>query len=122
MSKPVDAGIKTRFGDKKPESGLGWEGVLFDSQDSQPVRSIYAGQVVFSDWFRGYGQLMVLDHGDGFMSLYGYNKSLQVFVGDSVEPGQVIALTNRASASPEPGLYFEIRHNGVPDDPLLWVR
>ncbi len=119
---PVKAGISARFGQKKPESGLTWEGVLFHSRLGQPVAAIYPGQVVFSDWFRGYGQLMVLDHGGGYMSLYGYNRSLQAAVGDTVNSGQVIAMTDEAGEMPAPGLYFEIRHNGMPDDPLQWCR
>jgi septal ring factor EnvC (AmiA/AmiB activator) len=119
---PIKAGIRARFGQKKPESGLIWEGVLFNSRQGQPVMAVYPGQVVFSDWFRGYGQLMVLDHGGGYMSLYGYNQSLQAGLGDTVKSGQVIAMAGEAGELLAPGLYFEIRHNGLPDDPLQWCR
>ncbi len=119
---PVKAPVRIRYGQKKPESGLTWEGVLFNSQHGQPVTAVYSGQVVFSDWFRGYGQLMVVDHGEGYMSLYGYNQLLQVGVGEAVQIGQVIAMASEANKDLAPGLYFEIRHNGTPDDPLQWCR
>lgn len=122
LPRPLEAGIQARFGQKKQESGLRWEGVLFDSRKGQSVKAIYPGQVVFSDWFRGYGQLMVLDHGDGYMSLYGHNQALEVEIGDIVQADQVIALASESGQNPSPGLYFEIRHNGNPDDPLKWCR
>ena len=119
---PLKAEIQAKFGQKKQESGLRWEGILFESSGGQSVHAIYPGQVVFSDWFRGYGQLMVLDHGDGYMSLYGHNQALQVGIGDIVQARQVIALASESGQNPTPGLYFEIRHNGNPDDPLKWCR
>lgn len=122
LSLPLEAAVRAKFGQKKPESGLRWEGVLFDSQEGQSVRVIYPGQVVFSDWFRGYGQLMVVDHGQGYMSLYGHNQALRAGVGDIVQAQQVIAMASKAGQSPSPGVYFEIRHNGNPDDPLKWCR
>jgi len=122
LPRPLSAQVAVRFGDKKKESGLRWDGVLFNAQDRQSVKAIYPGQVVFSDWFRGYGQLMVLDHGEGYMSLYGHNQQLSMSVGDQVQSGQTIAIASDASERPLPGLYFEIRHNGSPDDPLKWIK
>lgn len=122
LTGPLKARIEARFGDKRPDGGLSWQGVLFGASDGQPVRAVYPGQVVFSDWFRGYGQLMVVDHGDGYMSLYGHNQALDAKVGESVKAGEVVARANDASEVPVPGLYFEIRHNGAPDDPLQWIR
>ena len=122
LSLPIEADIVTGFGQKKPESGLDWEGLQFRSISGQKVRSIYTGQVVFAGWFRGYGQLIVIDHGAGFMSLYGYNQSIQAVVGDQVREGQVIAQSGGYQQRSSPGLYFEIRHNGLPTDPLKWCR
>ncbi|MGB5705519.1 MAG: peptidoglycan DD-metalloendopeptidase family protein [Arenicellales bacterium] len=122
LSLPLEAEVRAKFGQKKQESGLRWEGVLFNSQEGQSVRVIYPGQVVFSDWFRGYGQLMVVDHGQGYMSLYGHNKALRAGVGEIVQAQQVIAMASEAGQNPSPGVYFEIRHNGNPDDPLKWCR
>ena len=122
LPKPLTAGIRARFGDRREEGGLEWQGILFGARDGQAVRAVYPGQVVFSDWFRGFGQLLVVEHGDGYMSLYGHNRSLNVAVGETVSAGQVIASASDQNAVPVSGLYFEIRHNGTPDDPLQWIR
>ena len=122
MRLPVKAHIDKRFGQIKPESGLAWEGLMFSMQQGQQVSAIYPGQVVFSDWFRGYGQLLVLDHGDGYMSLYGHNQHLQVELGNSVDAGELIALSGDTGGLEKPGLYFEIRVEGTPDDPLRWCK
>jgi len=122
LEKPAAATIQNRFGQVKPESGLTWEGLMFDVKEGQSVSAIYSGQVVFSDWFRGYGQLLVLDHGDGYMSLYGHNQLIHVELGSAVEVGQLVAFAGSTGGLVEPGLYFEIRHNGSPDDPSKWLR
>ena len=122
LSLPLASPLSARFGDRRADSGLKWEGLLFESREGEPVHAIFPGQVVFSDWFRGYGQLMVVDHGEGFMSLYGHNRELGATVGELVDAGQVIAKAAAAGQPPVPGVYFEIRHNGAPDDPLKWCR
>jgi len=122
LEKPAAAMIQNRYGQVKPESGLTWEGLMFDVKEGQSVSAIYSGQVVFSDWFRGYGQLLVLDHGDGYMSLYGHNQLIHVELGSAVEVGQLVAFAGSTGGLVEPGLYFEIRHNGSPDDPSKWLR
>jgi septal ring factor EnvC (AmiA/AmiB activator) len=122
LPMPAIARIQYRFGETKPESGLIWEGLMLNVQDGQDVRSIYNGQVIYSDWFRGYGQLLVIDHGDGYMSLYGHNQLLHVELGSAVDAGQVISSAGSTGGLAKPGLYFEIRHNGIPDDPLQWCR
>ena len=122
MSLPTQAEILNRFGDKKLDSGLNWEGLMFGVQAGQPVAAIYPGQVVFSDWFRGYGQLLVIDHGNGYMSLYGHNQQLSVQSGNMVDAGELIAYAGSTGGLSKPGLYFEIRYNGVPDNPLNWCQ
>ena len=122
MSAPVSGRIAARFGQKKPESGLKWEGLMFETAEGEEVVAIHPGQVVFSDWFRGYGQLMVLDHGDGYMSLYGHNRLLHADIGAAVEVGESIGEAGSTGGLSRPGLYFEIRHNGKPRDPLEWCR
>ena len=122
MGAPVSGRIAARFGQRKPESGLKWEGLMFETAEGQEVVAIYPGQVVFSDWFRGYGQLMVLDHGDGYMSLYGHNRLLRADIGAAVEAGESIGEAGSTGGLIRPGLYFEIRHNGEPRDPLEWCR
>ncbi len=122
MGTPIRGRIAARFGQRKPESGLMWEGLMFEASEGEQVVAIYPGQVVFSDWFRGYGQLMVLDHGDGYMSLYGHNRLLHAALGASVKAGQGIGEAGSTGGLSRPGLYFEIRYNGEPRDPLEWCR
>lgn len=122
MPLPVAATILHRFGQQQADSGLLWEGLLFAVTTEQPVMAIHAGQVIFADWFRRYGQLLILDHGDGYMSLYGHNQRLDVRLGSWVETGQAIALSGNTGGLTQPALYFEIRHNGQPADPLHWCR
>ena len=122
MRLPTAGRIRYRYGQRRPESGLTWEGIMVQVAAGESVTAIYPGQVVFADWFGGYGQLLVLDHGDGFMSLYGHNQSLDVALGDAVAAGQVVARAGDTGGLNQPGLYFEIRYNGEPDDPLKWVR
>ncbi|MEM7193529.1 MAG: peptidoglycan DD-metalloendopeptidase family protein [Pseudomonadota bacterium] len=122
LQLPVRGKIIARFGQKKPESGLRWEGLMFRSESKRQVEAIYPGQVVYADWFHGYGQLLVLDHGEGYMSLYGHNDRLHTEIGDVVAAGQVVAQAGTSGGLRNPGLYFEIRRNGEPDDPLEWCR
>jgi septal ring factor EnvC (AmiA/AmiB activator) len=86
------------------------------------ISSIGAGKVVYAGWFKGFGRLLILDHGDQVVSLYGHTSAILVEVGDTVQPHQVVAKVGDSSAWGEPALYFEIRHRTVPQDPLLWLR
>ncbi len=122
LDMPLRAPIRYRFGQKQKESDLIWDGLTLAAKEGQQVTSIYAAQVVYADWFRGYGQLIILDHGDGFMSLYGHNQLLYVALGDTVKAGGLIAKAGTTGGLREPGLYFEIRDNGVPVDPLIWCK
>ncbi|MEQ9568463.1 MAG: peptidoglycan DD-metalloendopeptidase family protein, partial [Pseudomonadales bacterium] len=84
------------------------------------IHSIHHGRVVFADYMRGYGLLVIVDHEDGYMTLYGHNQSLFVEPGDWVSPGDQLALVGNTGGLAEPGLYFEIRQNGKPVDPASW--
>ena len=95
---------------------------MLDTRHGEAVSAIFSGQVVFSDWFGSYGQLLVIDHGDGYMSLYGHNQSLMVGIGDNVAAGQQIAAAGDTGGLDGAGLYFEIRENGVPTNPAVWCR
>jgi septal ring factor EnvC (AmiA/AmiB activator) len=86
------------------------------------VRSIYHGRVVYSDWLPGLGLLLIVDHGEGFMSLYGYNEALLKESGDWVAPGEVIAQVGDSGGQSETALYFEIRQDGEPTDPRRWLN
>ena len=117
---PVKGRVKQAYG--KPRSaGLNWQGWLIAAATGSEVNSIAYGRVAFSDWLRGYGLLLIIDHGDGFMSLYGNNESLLHEVGDWVEPGIAIS-TVGSSPQSGAGLYFEIRKNGKALDPAAWLN
>lgn len=122
LSWPVSGALLATYGATRSVGDLRWRGVLIGAPEGQAVRAIARGQVVFADWLRGFGQLLIIDHGGGYMSLYGHNKSLQKRVSEWVEPGEVIAVVGSNDGQAEPGLYFEIRHNGEPVDPGLWCR
>lgn len=99
-----------------------WDGVVIRAPEGAPVKAVSEGRVVFSDWLRGYGLLTIVDHGDGYMSLYAFNQSVYKNVGDRVESGEVIASVGASGGQPEPGLYFGIREKGQPMDPAQWCR
>lgn len=117
---PVPGELAHRFGSPR-EGGLTWKGLFIRTPPGQPVKAIAAGTVVFADWLRGFGNLLILDHGRGFMSLYGFNEALLREVGDRVKGGEPVAQTGNTGGHSETGLYFEIRHEGKPLDPLEWV-
>ena len=108
------------FGQQRA-AGMKWQGWLIKAETGTEVKNIAYGRVAFADWLRGYGLLMIIDHGQGFMSLYGYNESLLWEVGDWVEPGAVIA-TVGGSQGGEQGLYFEMRKDGKAVDPAVWLK
>jgi septal ring factor EnvC (AmiA/AmiB activator) len=119
---PVQGKIAARFGSSRKAESLTWRGILIDADEGREVRAIYNGRVVFADWMRGFGLLVIVDHGNGYMSLYGHNQSLYKDVGESVRKGEVVATVGNSGGREVPGLYFEIRHNGVPDNPVFWCR
>lgn len=119
---PTQGRFLAHFGEPKKSGNLRWKGVLLGGREGQDVISVARGRVAFADWLRGFGLLLILEHGDGYMTLYGYNQSLYTQVGDWVEAGQVIASLGNTGDVPEAGVYFEIRHQGQPRDPQQWLR
>ncbi|MEE9161305.1 MAG: peptidoglycan DD-metalloendopeptidase family protein, partial [Gammaproteobacteria bacterium] len=119
---PVKGKLVTRFGSYKRGEKLKWHGVIIDAKIGVEVQAVSGGQVVFSDWFRNLGLLIIIDHGDNYMSLYGYNQSLLKNTGDWVLPGEVIALAGDSGGQLRSGVYFEIRNNGSPVNPAKWCR
>ena len=119
---PIDGRLAARFGEPRDSGGrIRWDGVLIEAEAGTVVRAVYGGRVLHADWARGLGLLVIVDHGDGYMSLYGHNETLHREVGDAVNGGDTVAeVGNSGGASP--GLYFEMRHQGKPFDPLDWVR
>lgn len=118
MIWPLDGKLKARFG--APRMSGVWDGVLIAAPEGTPVKAIFPGRAVFSDWLRGYGLLLVIDHGAGYMSLYAFNQSLYKKVGDPVEAGETIATAGDSGGQAEPGLYFGIREQGRPLNPQEW--
>lgn len=118
---PVRGSIRTAFGSPRAGGRLTWRGIIINADAGTPVRAVHHGRVVFSDWLSGFGQLLIIDHQDGFMSLYGYNERMLRTEGDWVAPGDPVAVVGDSGAQEEPGLYFEIRRNGEPRDPVSWL-
>ncbi|HEX6828138.1 MAG TPA: peptidoglycan DD-metalloendopeptidase family protein, partial [Burkholderiales bacterium] len=121
LSLPVRGELANRFGSPRPGGGTTWKGLFIRSPEGQEVRAIASGRVVFADWLRGFGNLLILDHGQGYMSLYGNNETLFQEVGAAVRGGDVVAAVGNSGGNPESGLYFELRHQGTPLDPMGWV-
>lgn len=121
LSWPVKGKIRRSFGSRK-QGYLKWKGVLLAAPIGKQVTTIHNGTVLFSDWLKGYGLVTVVDHGEGYMSLYGHNQALLKSVGDRVETGEPIALVGQSGGQYQAGLYFEIRHNGQAVNPKLWCR
>ncbi len=119
---PVGGALLARFGNNKPGSQLQWHGVVIDAAAGMQVHAISDGRVIFADWFRNLGLLIIIDHGNHYMSLYGYNQSLLKKVGDWVLPGEVIALAGDSGGQTRSGVYFEIRHHSNPVNPEKWCR
>lgn len=122
LSYPVEGEITRRFGSRLPESGMHSEGIFFNTQSSVSVKTIFRGRVLFADFLKGYGLLIIVDHGDDHISLYGHNDRLLKNVGDIVASGDVIANSGMTGGLKSHGLYFEIRDNATPVDPAKWCR
>jgi septal ring factor EnvC (AmiA/AmiB activator) len=121
LRPPVRGELANRFGSPRQGTGLAWKGVLIRARPGAEVHAVAAGRVVFADWLRGFGNLLILDHGYGYLSLYGYNEALLKQVGDAVASGEPIGTVGASGGAQETGLYFEIRFQGRPVDPLRWI-
>ena len=121
LRMPVRGEVGNQFGQSRSEGGTTWKGIFIRAAEGAEVSAVAAGQVVFADWLRGFGNLLVLDHGDGYLSVYGNNQSLLKETGQTVKTGDIIATVGNSGGNPDSGLYFEIRHQGQAFDPLRWV-
>ena len=121
MDWPTDGRLVWKFGQPKADGQLRWDGVLLATSAGSDVRAIHHGRVVFADWLPGMGLLLVVEHGDGYLSLYGHNQDLLKDVGEWVTPGTVIAHVGDSGGQLTSGLYFEIRKDGKPVDPGQWI-
>ncbi len=117
---PVNGKVMARFGAKRG-GGPSWKGMFIKAPEGSDVRAVAAGRVVFSSWMRGFGNLLIIDHGNEYLSIYGNNQSLLKRVGDAVKAGDPIASAGNTGGNEESGLYFELRHRGAAFDPAGWV-
>ncbi|OHC39972.1 MAG: peptidase M23 [Pseudomonadales bacterium RIFCSPLOWO2_02_FULL_63_210] len=120
---PVDGRLVARYGTPRgADARTKWDGVLIGASAGSQVRAVHGGRVVFADWLRGAGLLVILDHGNGYLSLYGHNQSLLKDAGDVVNAGEPIATVGTSGGQDTPALYFAIRQQGRPSDPAQWCR
>ena len=119
---PVRGELVSRFGSPRPDGGPSWKGLFIRAPAGQEVKAVAGGRVVFSDWMRGFGNLLILDHGQGYLTIYGNNESVLKALGETVRAGDTVATTGDSGGNADSGLYFEIRHAGRPFDPLSWVN
>ena len=118
---PVRGELAGRFGSPRTEGGVAAKGLFIRAAEGEQVRAIGAGRVVYADWMRGFGNLLIVDHGGGYLTIYGNNESVLKAVADPVRTGDVVATVGATGGSPESGLYFETRRQGKPFDPLKWI-
>jgi len=117
---PVQGAISDRFGSRRYETT--WDGVVISAHEGADIHAITAGTVVYADWLRGYGLMIIVDHGKGYMSLYAFNQSLHKSVGEHVRAGETLASVGRSGGRADAALYFGIRKKGRPVDPEQWCR
>lgn len=121
LAWPVSGHLVARYGDARA-GGVHWDGVLVATERGAPVKAVCQGRVIYADWLPGLGLLAIVDHGDGYLSLYGHNEKLLKGVGEEVAAGDTIAAAGDSGGSPRPELYFEIRKGGKPVDPRPWFK
>lgn len=121
LNLPVRGELANRFGSPRADGGVVWKGLFIAARAGEEVRAVADGRVVFADWLRGFGNLLIVDHGDAYMSLYGNNEALYKQVGDPIRGGEPVAAVGASGGNTDSGLYFELRHQGRPLDPMDWV-
>ena len=119
---PVSGNTVYHYGAPRADGRLRWEGMVYRSNRGTPVHAVHRGTVVFANWLRGFGMLTIIDHGNGFLTLYGYVDDLLKTEGDVVESGEVIAHAGQSGGQTFDGVYFEIRHRGIAVDPRPWLK
>ena len=122
LAWPVSGQLLARFGEARAGGGVRWDGVLVGTERGAPVKAVCQGRVIYADWLPGLGLLTIVDHGDGYLSLYGHNERLYKAAGERVAAGDTLAAAGDSGGSPRPELYFEIRKAGKPVDPLPWFK
>ena len=117
---PVRGDVTNRFGAARADTGVSWKGLFIKAAEGNDVKTVADGRVVFADWMRGFGNLIIVDHGNGYMSLYGNNQAVLKGVGDEVNAGDAIASVGNSGGNESNGLYYELRKNSAPFDPMSW--
>ena len=120
LLKPADGTLRRLFG-KRRQGQVRWKGIMIDGREGSAVKAIAHGRVIYSDWLRGFGLVTIIEHGDGYMSVYGHNQALLRSAGDTVARGETVALLGQSGGQSSPNLYFEIRHKGKALNPLQWL-
>jgi septal ring factor EnvC (AmiA/AmiB activator) len=119
---PTRGELTNRFGTPREDGGTTWKGLFIRAPQGEDVKAVAPGKVVFSDWMRGFGNLLIVDHGGDYLSIYGNNETLFKQAGESVASGDTVARVGNSGGNPETGLYFELRYQGRPFDPLGWIK
>ncbi len=122
MVWPVKGRLINSFNSRRNAAGLRWHGLNIAARSGTEVRAIHRGRVVFADWFSGLGMLIILDHGDGYLSLYAHNQAIFPAAGDWINAADTIATVGNSGGQKQPSLYLEIRHNGTPINPKKWLK
>jgi septal ring factor EnvC (AmiA/AmiB activator) len=120
LKLPVRGEVTNRFGTNRADSGISWKGLFIRANEGAEVKSVATGRVVFADWLRGFGNLVIVDHGSGYMSLYGNNEAILKQVGETVQAGDAIASVGNSGGNETHGVYYELRRQSRPFDPLSW--
>ncbi len=122
LKLPIRGELTGKFGAQRKDGGVTWKGLFIRAEEGQPVKAVADGRVVYADWLRGYGNLVIVDHGAGYLSLYGHNESMNKQVGENTSAGEVIASVGSTGGALDSGVYFELRQDGKPFDPMRWVE
>ena len=117
---PVRGDVTNRFGAARQDTGVTWKGLFIKATEGNAVKTVADGRVVFADWMRGFGNMIIVDHGSGYMSLYGNNQAVLKSVGDAVTAGDAIASVGNSGGNESNGLYYELRRQSKPFDPMSW--
>ena len=121
LTMPAEGRFRRLFGDRR-QGQVRWTGVIIEGREGSPINAVYQGRVLYADWLKGFGLVTILDHGDGYMSVYGHSQALLTQPGDTVLAGQTIGLVGRSGGQNSPNLYFEIRHKGKALNPSAWLK
>ncbi|MEW6133973.1 MAG: peptidoglycan DD-metalloendopeptidase family protein [Pseudomonadota bacterium] len=119
---PVAGELMNKFGTPREGGGVSWKGLFIRAPEGAEVRAVAGGVVAFADWLRGFGNIVIVDHGEGYMSLYSNNESLYKQAGDPVRMGEAIAAVGNSGGQESPGVYFELRHQSRPINPMTWIK